>query len=52
LKQNSIAHVERFAEYIKTETLAESITKGNIENGFKQEVEIGEFVGTLTISKK
>jgi isoleucyl-tRNA synthetase len=46
------SHVQKFAEYIKTETLAESIANKIIDKGFEQEVEIGEFVGTLTISKK
>jgi isoleucyl-tRNA synthetase len=45
-------YVDQYAEYIKNETLAVGISNSKIENGFVQELEIGEYKGILSISKK
>lgn len=46
------SYVDKFEDYIKTETLAVSITDSKIENGIEQPVEIGDYTGVLTISKR
>lgn len=44
-------YINQFAEYIKTETLADSIGSGELPNGTQQEFIIGDFPGILTISR-
>ncbi len=44
-------YLEQFNDYITTETLADKISNEILEKGVSQEIQIGEFEGTLSVSK-
>jgi isoleucyl-tRNA synthetase len=46
-----INYINQFTEYITTETLADKINTEFVDNGISQKLEIGEFQGTLSVSK-
>lgn len=46
-----VGYIGKFTDYIKKETLAESLDSGEIEDGFKQDWELGDFECVISIAK-
>ncbi|MBN1300861.1 MAG: isoleucine--tRNA ligase [Melioribacteraceae bacterium] len=49
--QKFFDNINKFSDYIKTETLADSISSGKLASGNSQDFTINEFSGILSISK-